>query len=306
MALAWATVAVLIILLPGFLFFIGLSLPERFTRETVISPLGQLAGTVGISFLVHALLYVASYGSGLVPYPRIGYVLGLLQLQGADKITLQELAENIHAFRGSIFLYVVTSGMMGVGSGWLFGASMRWKPFRRFGRHRWVFDIAIEKSQSQTIAYVLTNVRHNDLVLMYSGLVKDFGLQSDGRFSYLVLKACSRGYLGLREYETTTTVEEDWHKIGEKSAEKKPIDSYLVIDGGQISNVVFDTILKEIVVTDVGAQAFQEALRKRQEALASGPASPLPAPGQPGAGGGTIATPEPAKADRGTVSTRRS
>ena len=52
MSIAWATVVLVVLLLPGFVFFWGFYAPNQVTRETVPgSPLDQLAGVVIFEFL---------------------------------------------------------------------------------------------------------------------------------------------------------------------------------------------------------------------------------------------------------------
>ena len=54
-------------------------------------------------------------------------------------------------------------------------------------RHTWIYDLKVGEKRSVTVAYVMTNITHEGRVLMYRGFLKAFGLQQDGRFSYLVL-----------------------------------------------------------------------------------------------------------------------
>ena len=59
MSLAWSSLVILLLLLPGVLFFVGLYIPEQFTRETTErSPIGYVAGVMGISFVVHGILFL--------------------------------------------------------------------------------------------------------------------------------------------------------------------------------------------------------------------------------------------------------
>ena len=62
MSLAWGTIAVLVLLLPGFLFFIGLYLGERISRETIQAGfLSELALIVFISFIIHSSLFIFNH-----------------------------------------------------------------------------------------------------------------------------------------------------------------------------------------------------------------------------------------------------
>src|SRR5688500_2572058 len=59
MSIAWATVVIVVLLLPGFAFFWGFYAPNQVTREvSPASPLAQLAGVVVISFFAHAFAYL--------------------------------------------------------------------------------------------------------------------------------------------------------------------------------------------------------------------------------------------------------
>jgi hypothetical protein len=58
MSLAWATVVLVVLLLPGILFCVAVYIPEQFTRDMAPkNALGQLAGVVLVSFVVHGLLF---------------------------------------------------------------------------------------------------------------------------------------------------------------------------------------------------------------------------------------------------------
>lgn len=69
MSIAWGSLVLLVVLLPGVLFFVGIYWPEQFTRESEPrSPLGQLAGALLVAFVVHGLAYTTLYMS-LPPQP---------------------------------------------------------------------------------------------------------------------------------------------------------------------------------------------------------------------------------------------
>lgn len=82
-------------------------------------------------------------------------------------------------------------------------AGPAWR-LRFLAQHPWVYRLAIKPEQSGdafTFAYLLTHVRQDDRVLLYRGVLRDFALARDGRFSYVVLTGPQRGYLrrGYRE-----------------------------------------------------------------------------------------------------------
>jgi hypothetical protein len=86
MSLAWGSLVLLILLLPGFLFFVGLVLPEQFARETAErSALGQLAAVLSGSFFIHASLYLllGAPCGGKIPSVAIQYLFSSLKFDSS-------------------------------------------------------------------------------------------------------------------------------------------------------------------------------------------------------------------------------
>lgn len=147
MSIAWSTIAFLVLLLPGFLFFVGLYFPENFTRETAPkSPLGQLAGTVLVSFFVHGLLYGLSLSvdAALVPQINLDHVLQLLQVEPLNDQEYAEVIRGIEAHRWLIFGYILAAAAFGLWLGYETGCSIVHGPLRRLAEHGWVYDLKIE------------------------------------------------------------------------------------------------------------------------------------------------------------------
>jgi len=183
-SIAWGSLVLLILLLPGVLFFLGVYWPEQFTRDAESrSPLGQLAGALLVAFLVHGLLYALLSGvcGGWLPCISVD---GLLATLGADSARSHGIDGMVRQFRWWIFAYVAFTCGAGVAFGALYGWLVSSRRIRGFSRHRWVYDLSVD---GLTYAYVLTNVRQEELVLLYRGFLRAFGLQQDGRFSYIVL-----------------------------------------------------------------------------------------------------------------------
>lgn len=104
MSLAWSTVALLVLLLPGFLFFVGLYLPERISRDIVPGgTLTQLGGVVLVAFFIHALVFAFHTSAcGLwswLPCIRFDYALSTFGLDLKDATPLIQLTDNITANR---------------------------------------------------------------------------------------------------------------------------------------------------------------------------------------------------------------
>lgn len=267
MSLAWTTVVLLVLLLPGFLFFIGLYAPERISRDVVSgSALGQLAGVVLVSFLAHAatLLVNLPFCQQLpIPCVNLEYVFVALQLVDVEQHSLAELHTVLTDNLVWITLYVGLTGGAGYGVGWGIGRLILRGWLRSFARHGWIYDLIAANRQGGVIhAYVLTNIRHEGRVLMYRGFLKEFYTAPDGRITYLVLKDCLRYYLKLEDVAPLTSEEADWQVLGASygydTAGVGKHWSYLMIEGDDIANVVFEGYRPKL--TEEGLEALDQAL----------------------------------------------
>lgn len=242
MSLAWSGIVLLLLLLPGVLFFVGLYFPERFTRDIVQrSLLGQLAGTLLISFVVHAVLYLLTQKlCGFAPLLRcidLGIFFGILGLDGATAEARRVLAGQLAEAALPAASYIVIAAGSGTLLGWLTGTMVVHGKLRFLVPHTWLYQLQLGAADAITVAYVMTHVMHERRILMYKGFLSGFGLQRDGRFAYLVLTDVSRYYMLFEDAGPTTTVREQWKSIG---ASAEPRRSLFVIEGEDIANVVFD------------------------------------------------------------------
>lgn len=250
MSLAWSTVALLVLLLPGFLFFVGLYLPERISRDVIPGgTLTQLGGIVLISFFVHALLYAVlmSVCSTLPWLPCISFdtALSTFSPDLKEAATPATLARNMGENRWWILAYFLGTSSFGLVIGLVTGKLIVKGPFRFLAKHSWIYDLVDSDDSSFTLAYVLTNVRTDNRILMYRGYLQEYCFTPEGKISYLVLMACSRYYLKLENKKPATSAPKDWLVIGQSSdgqmadASEKQW-SFMVIEGEDIANVVFD------------------------------------------------------------------
>ncbi len=259
MSLAWSTVALLVLLLPGFLFFVGLYLPERISRDIVPGgTLTQLGGIVLVAFFVHALLYAGlTSACGTLPWlPCISfdYALSIFSPDIKDAATPESLARNIGENRWWILAYFVGTSGLGLTIGLITGHFIVKGPFRFLAKHSWIYDLVDPDDGSFTLAYVLTNIRTDNRILMYRGFLQEYCFTAEGKISYLVLFGCSRYYLKLENKKPVTTAAKDWLVIGQSTNElmtdvSEKQWSYMVIEGEDVANVVFDrhtiTLTKE-------------------------------------------------------------
>ncbi len=259
MSLAWSTVALLVLLLPGFLFFVGLYLPERISRDVIPGgTLTQLGGIVLVAFFIHALIF-ATHASACgawswLPCISFDYALSTFSPDLKEAASPTILAQNITANRWWILAYFVGTSGLGLFVGLKTGHLIIRGPLRFLAKHRWIYDLVDPHDNAFTLAYVLTNIRTDNRVLMYRGFLQEYCFTPDGKISYLVLFGCSRYYLKLDNKKPLTSSAKDWLVIGQSSdglmvgASEKQW-SYMVIEGEDIANVVFDrymlTLTKE-------------------------------------------------------------
>lgn len=259
MSLAWSTVALLVLLLPGFLFFVGLYLPERVSRDVIPGgTLTQLGGVVLVAFFIHALLFAVHTSAcstwSWLPCIRFDYALSTFSPDLREAASPAILARNITENRWWILAYFVGASGLGLFVGLKSGQLVITGPFRFLAKHSWIYDLVDPDDSSFTLAYVLSNIQTDNRILMYRGFLQEYCFSPEGKISYLVLFGCSRYYLKLESRKPVTTAAKDWQVIGQ-SADGLMADayekqwSYMVIEGEDIANVVFDrhtlTLTKE-------------------------------------------------------------
>lgn len=276
MSIAWGSLVLLVVLLPGVLFFVGIYWPEQFTRETEPrSPLGQLAGALLVAFVVHGLAYtvLSSFCGGFFPCISIGSLLETINVDPKDRAEVRAIGTMIRQYRWWILIYVLGTATSGIGLGAFYGYVVAKGKFRGFSRHSWTYSLSVD---GLTYAYVLTNVSFEERILMYKGFLRAFGLQQDGRFSYIVLTDVTRMYMNLAATGSETSGMELQKIIGastsgkvvlpaEPTKPKKRLQSFFVIDGADVSNAVFDVL--ETEAEAVGADELRNLLKEEAAAI---------------------------------------
>ena len=160
MSLAWGSLVLLLVLLPGVLFFVGLYFPEKFA-------LGQLAGVLLIAILVHGVLYNVSplLCGKYLPCIDIRLFLRALTLDKPENSSLPAVADNIAENRGWILGYIALSSLFGTGLGWLTGTRVVAGGLSFLTQHRWAYRLSV--GDELTTAWVLTGIQDGSRVLMY-------------------------------------------------------------------------------------------------------------------------------------------
>lgn len=162
MSLAWTTIAVLVLLLPGFFYFVGLRLKERIARDARGQhAFEQLAGIVFIAFLVHGGYYLASpYFCGRWP-PCVDlkdfFAVVTLQTADTDGVARleQRLAPDVPWVVAYVFFTTTAAGVVGWSVAWL-----TTRGFLGFlARHKWAHELPFGDRGGFTKAYILTTLR---------------------------------------------------------------------------------------------------------------------------------------------------
>ncbi|HYM82031.1 MAG TPA: DUF6338 family protein [Candidatus Limnocylindria bacterium] len=279
MALAWSTVALLVLLLPGFVFFLGLSIPERFSRDTTPrSPVGQLAGIVLVSLFVHLILLVLNgllSRVGPLPLVDLRLVLDALQVGGSRSSLTAELGTNLRANILWFGFYVGCSVIGGLATGF-FTASLairqRAKPFKVLNpslgfllEHGWVYDLQSHprKVLAATYAYLLVKLGDETKCIIYRGPLHRFGLNKDGTFAFLVLLEAERSCMDMSSGKTI--LEGAPTKVGRSQSnatdlgELEKLD-YLYVSGNEIANAYFARL--PMPIQPVDEQAAMTAIEE--------------------------------------------
>lgn len=270
MALAWSTIALLVLLLPGFAFLAGLTLPEQFSRESAPkNPLGQLAIIVFIALVVHGLVYglVTGCSTGAAWCIRTDYVLATFQLVGADKIPLSSLAENIREYRWAILTYLFAVTALGTFGGWATGLAIIHDKLglRRMTAHRWVLELNPDpRKQSWAFVHVVSDLEHQGSFVVYQGLLADFALGPDGRFGYLVLRQPARSTLVAKPEGWTSTPAEPIQPALSGLGAVAGGRQFLVVEGENIKNFYFG----RYEVAAGGAEQVNQLLQEHKPAPA--------------------------------------
>jgi hypothetical protein len=269
MSIAWTTVLVLLLLLPGVFFFIGLATHERYSREIVrMSAAGEVALAISVALLLHALLLtvlrlagfdIAHYLTPLVQYDRIPPELAI-------RIGFGRLIKAA--------CYVLAAAAFGYLAGWAVAKLILSGPLRFLATHKWIYDLIKFGGGNYITAYILSNVSEKDKRLMYKGFLHEFYLNAEGGFSYVVLTSCSSYFM---------TSEDDRPKTGEPQPILAGSDAstrawnYFVVEGGNIANILFHRT-PGVLASDAGLRALDEAVNALQAEIAAAPAPESPSP----------------------------
>ena len=263
MSIAWASIAIILLILPGIFFFIGLATWDRLSREIIRSSvISEVALAVVIAGLIHfgSICLISTTGFRLA-----GFILPLVQFN-SGKITPELFVSEIDARSVKTVVYLGVTTLLGFGLGLLVAEGVVAGPLRWLSRHRWIYDI-IDADRKRVIitAYVMTDIIEEAKIIMYKGRLHDIFLGDEGSISYLILKNCSRYYMTFKDGELITS--KQLSLFGANQTKRPPnVWDRLLIEGKNISNVLFDSsreLKGEAESLEILDEAFREALRER-------------------------------------------
>lgn len=255
MSLAWATVAIILLLLPGIFFFIGLASYERLSREIIRSSVvSEVAMATVIAIAIHfiSICILSAFGFRLSQF--------ILPIAQYPTISMAELVQRVsqRLVPASIYLGVTTAA--GLVFGFLVAIGVVSGPLRRLARHKWIYDIIdIDRKAGIVTAFVMTTIIEDSRIIMYKGRVHDVFLDGDGKISYLILKNCFRYYMTFKDGELITSKQLKLFGVGQDSRPANVWDR-LMIEGSNIANVLFDSS-PEIKGQAAGAETLEAAFR---------------------------------------------
>lgn len=204
-SLAWSSLALLVLLLPGFAALIGLYAPERFARDvTPRNPLAALSAIVLAALVSHLFLSAAVRlhpGPWVVDWPAIVDAVQMAPRGAWETTSAAERAGlRIEQQFAWITAYVGASCLAGFFIGRALGAAVLRGWFHSIAvQHSWVYPLQPGIGGVMTYSHVLTNIGHSDKVMLYRGRLKHFALAANGTFDYVVLAATGQRLLRLDE-----------------------------------------------------------------------------------------------------------
>jgi len=259
MSLAWAPVAIILLLLPGIFFFIGLASYERLSREIIrTGVVSEVALATAIAICLH-FIFISLLST-------VGFRLSwfILPLAEYGRIPPSAFVQQISGRLTPAIVYLVVTTGTGFGLGWLTAVGVVSGPFRRFVHHQWAYDIVdVDRRGGIVTAYVMTNIAEEARIIMYRGRVHDIFLGADGKISYIILKDCARYYMTFRGGRLVTSRQFGLFGSQQESRPESVWDR-LLIDGTNIANVLFDSS-PEIRGQAEGAEILEAAFREAVE-----------------------------------------
>jgi len=263
MSLAWATLALIVFLLPGVFFFIGLATYERLSREIIRSGVvSEVAMASAIAIAIHVIAIVILSAVG---FRFSQFVEPLAEFSRIEThVFVQRLADRLMP----VALYLAATTATGFGLGWFVAVNIVSGRLRRLARHKWIYDITdVDRKGGFVTAFVMTTIIDQSRIIMYKGRLHDIFLGPEGNISYLVLRNCYRYYMTFEDGALTTSRQLELFGA-RQGARPANVWDRLFIEGANIANVLFDSspeIKGQAEGKNVLEAAFEQALVRQAQ-----------------------------------------
>jgi hypothetical protein len=254
---AWASlVLTVVLLLPGVGFFFGFWAKEPYARELVKSAaIGEVGLALFAAIWIHLIAWCVLWLIGFDAV--VGYFAPLADYVDAPAwLALEQALLRLPA----VLLYVVITTVVGGAIGYAAGWAVMSGPLRVLGTHKWAYDIIKQKREGIVTAYLMTNTIENNKVLMYAGHLKDFYLDANGCFAYVVLEHCSSFYMDFGNHVPTLGEKRSLFRVPAAGVRRL---GDLVVNGENIANILLDS-LGSIDEAEEGTKALDDALAETE------------------------------------------
>lgn len=154
MALAWAPVAIILLLLPGIFFFIGLASFERVSREIIrTTVVSEIAMAIVIAIAIHYLSISLLSTTGFRISAFVGPVAEYAKIPAAEFV--QRVVDRLQP----AILYLAATSALGFVFGWFVALGIVSGRLRTLARHKWIYDIIdVDRKKRIVTAFVLTTI----------------------------------------------------------------------------------------------------------------------------------------------------
>lgn len=246
--------AIIAFLFPGVFFFIGLSTYERLSREIIRSGvISEIALATAVAVILHVVCLSLLSATG---FRLSQFVMPFAQY---DAHIRPEQVVLVSQRLMPAALYLLATAALGFGLGAITSRGIVSGWLRFLARHKWIYDVVDRDRQGGIVTvFVMTTTIEDGKALMYRGRLHDVFLRPDGKIAYVTLKNCSRYFMSFAGAVPETGDPVDLF-AGQNPLRR--IWDYLLIDGDNIANILFDPSSETIQATAPGFKALEQALQ---------------------------------------------
>lgn len=254
MNIAWSTLILVLLSIPGFLFVFAFYTHSRSSRDaTPKSQLAEFAIAIGIAFALHSIALLALLLAKQLWHavPTIFSVFALFDPTSPHCSSpgschpAHILVENQWLVVCAIFYLFAMAGIgYGLGYGSIYFIERVCRLQVRF-LHGWAHPFFLGKEEPRTFATAITDMRNGSAVVAYRGQIFEISLNRDRNVEVLVLKNATKTVFMIDEKSGNFSPPHDaaWRpitppEIGLTGA--GDLTDFLVINGNQILNLAME------------------------------------------------------------------